>query len=1076
MNRMLRLRSIQILSSVAVVCLGLSSPVFAQFGKNKVQYQEFHWKVVRTRHFDIHFSQGGDAIARRAADSLEVFYDRLVQKTGMHLEERVPLLLYNSHPKFQQTNVTDEILQEGVGGFTEIFRNRIVVPFEGSYRLLDHVLAHEMVHAVMFDAMRQESGSAIAGAMRSRMPLWFTEGLAEYVSLGGWDRPSEMWLMDAVTSGYLPMPTNDIEGFIAYRAGQNFLFYSERTFGEGTVRKLVQETLRGHDFEKAFEHVTRVSLRDAGEEWIRELRWAYWPELGRRQHGSEAGRKLTRAGEDGSFWNMQPALSPDGTKVAWFSDRGARQGLYVGEVDRLPRDDPRRVQEGGGTPTHESFSPFRSGLAWSPDGRRIVVAAQTHGTNALRILDAKSGKLRRSLDPGFDGLSNPDWSPDGKKIAFRGLLAGRADLWLWDLATDSVKRLTDDPSDDDDPAFSPSGRYLAWSSESDSAGNICDRKSLWILDLSTGQRRRISASSGDETRPSWGGTSDDSSRIAFLSDRSGLPQAYLLERPLDGAGVPRPATNLLTGVQGPKLSRDGGKMVFSLFEGGAFDLYFADSTHAMTDSVLPETRYVRTEAAGRVDLFRPLVRENLESFRFDTLDKDSAKAAKDSVKKARRDSVRAPLDPSRPGDRLFGAAPDRPIAPTPVAEHPSAVDTASTFPSGLPARDSLGRPIAESYAARWGLDHAALAFGFSSYAGTAGQGMFSLSDLMGDQTIDAMLNVQGSLSDANVFLRYGWLPWQTDLYATIYHTSTFTGNILATGTSPDSTLFDDQLYGAVVTALYPFSIFHRVDASAEWGGISRTAKTYDTDGNTVDDPLGSAFDRDFQWFRFTGEWVFDNILWGPTSPWDGIRANLSATYMPPILRPDYGYARLKADARVYLPTSKLSGFAFRMAAGESFEAGGANPHRFLLGGDDFTLNWHFNEGNSGVGIDQIYFSEMDVPLRGYRYDQFRGDKEMVANLEFRFPFVEEVRFGVLLPPLRYLMGSVFLDAGTAWTSGEVVDQGGIGFGWGLRMNLGAFILRWSQAWALTNPSGGPGNTQPAPVGGSTQYWSMGADF
>jgi len=1067
----------RILTSLAAfACLGISTPAFAQFGKNKVQYQEFRWKVVRTRHFDIHFSQGGDAIARRAADSLEVFYDRLVERTGMHLEERVPILLYDSHPKFQQTNVTDEILQEGVGGFTEIFRNRIVLPFEGSYRLLDHVLAHEMVHAVMFEAMRQESGSAIAGAMRSRMPLWFTEGLAEYVSLGGWDRPSDMWLMDAVTSGYLPMPTIDIEGFIAYRAGQNFLFYADRTFGEGTVRRLVQETLRGHDFEKAFERVTRVSLRDAGEQWIRDLRWAYWPELGLRQHGSEVGRNLTRTGEDGSFWNMQPALSPDGAKVAWFSDRGARQGLYVGEVDRLPRDEPRRVQEGGGTPTHESFSPFRSGLSWSPDGRRIVVAAQTHGTNALRILDARSGKLRRSLDSGFDGLSNPDWSADGRKIVFRGLLAGRADLWLWDLGTDSVRRLTDDLADDDDPAFSPSGRWVAWSSESDSSGNIGVRKSIWIMDLSTGTRRRISESSGDETRPSWGGTSDDSSRIAFLSDRSGLPQAYILEHPLSGPVFARPATNLLTGVQGPKLSRDGGKMVFSLFEGGSFDLYFADSVHVLTDSVLPPTRYVRTQAAGRLDLFRPLVRENLESFRFDTLYKDSARTAKDSAKKARRDSVRAPMDPSRPGDRLFGASPVHASAPVPEVEHTATADTATDFPSGLPVRDSLGRPVAEPYRARWGLDHAALALGFSSYAGTAGQGMFSLSDLMGDQTIDAMLNVQGSFSDANVFLRYGWLPWQADLYATVYHTSTFTGNILATGTSQNTALFDDQLYGAAATALYPFSLFHRVDASAEWGGIARTAKTYDSSGNIVDDPVGAAFNRDFQWFRFTGEWVFDNVLWGPTSPWDGIRANVSATWLPPVLRSDYGYVRLKTDFRAYLPTSKLSGFAVRIAAGESFEAGGANPHRFLLGGDDFTLNWHFNEANTGVGIDQIYFTEMDVPLRGYRYDQFRGDKEMVANLEFRFPFVEEVRFGVLLPPLRYLMGSIFLDAGTAWTSGEVVDQGGIGFGWGLRMNLGVFILRWSQAWALTDPAGGPGNPQPAPVGGSTQYWSLGADF
>jgi hypothetical protein len=609
-------------SALAALALLGAAPVFAQFGKNKVQYQEFHWKVERTRHFDVYFAQGGEMIAQRAVDSLEGFYARLVQKTGMHLEERVPVILYDSHPKFQQTNVTDEILQEGVGGFTEIFRNRIVIPFEGSYDELDHVLAHEMVHAVMFDAMRQESGSAIAGAMRTRMPLWFTEGLAEYVSLDGWDLPSDMWLMDAVTSGYLPMPTVDMQGFLAYRAGQNFLYYCERTFGDGTVRKLVQETLRDHDLEKAFLRVTKVSLRDAGEEWIRDLRWDYWPELGIRQHGSEVGRILTRAGEDGSFWNMQPAISPDGSKVAWFSDRGARQGLYVGELARLPREKPKRVLEGGGTTTHESFSPFTSGLSWSPDGRRIVVAAQTHGSNALHVLDARSGRLRRSLDPGFDGLSNPDWSRDGRKIVFRGLLDGKGGPLALG-PRDGFR-----PTPDGRPFRRRRARLLPVGPLPRLVlrGRLRRGTSpLAPVDLDPGPlHRRTPADLGELRRRDPALLGRRLRRL--LADRlplrpqrpaPGLPRSNGPLTP--SAPAPGPPPNLLTGVQGPKLSRDGREdRVLPLRRSGSYDLYLADTLRALTDSVLPPTRYVRTEDSGRLDLFRPLVRENLESYRFDT--------------------------------------------------------------------------------------------------------------------------------------------------------------------------------------------------------------------------------------------------------------------------------------------------------------------------------------------------------------------------------------------------------------------------------------------------------------------------
>lgn len=1074
------------LAILVLALSGLVSTAHAQFGKNKVQYQRFDWKVVRTTHFDIHFSQGGDLLARRAADSLEGFYDRLVEKTGMRLEERVPLLIYNSHPKFQQTNVIDEILEEGVGGFTEIFKNRIVVPFEGSYRQFDHVLAHEMIHAVMFEALRQDAGSRIAGAIQMRMPLWFSEGIAEYVSLD-WDRPSEMWLMDAVTAGYLPMPTGDIQGFLAYRAGQNFLFYLDRTFGPGTVKKLVQRTLRDRDLERAVLAVTRVSLRDLGEEWIRELRWAYWPELGKREHGSKAGRKLTHAGEDGSYWNMQPSVSPDGSKIAWFSDRGTRQGLYVGEVESLPRKDPEQIHQGGGTPSHESFSPFRSGLSWSPDGRRIAVAALSGGRNVVSVVDALSGRVKKTLDPGMDALANPEWSFDGNSLAFRGVRDGQADLWAYDLAKDSLARLTDDLADDDEPAFSPSGRYLAWSSQADGKGGIAPRRLLWLLDRRTGERRIVSSSAGDETRPSFGGISDDSARLVFLSDRSGLPQVYEMAHPFSPEPTVRPLTDLLAGVQCPRISRDGEKVALSLFEGGAFDVYLVDAGRRLTDSVLPLTRFMETSSRGEPQLFRPLVRENMESFRFDTLDrKDSLRRAKDSLEAKRKDSLKADRPPvERPPERdsrLFGFDREEPAAaprpPAPERDSLQAADTLELFPKDLPRRDSLGKPVVEPYRTRWGLDNAALAFGFSTYSGTAGQGMFTFSDLMGDQVIQAMLNVQGSLQDANVYLRYGYLPYQTDLFLTAYHTRTFTGDLLALSDSLKASVFADRLYGLEAGAVYPFSMFHRAGFGLDLGGIQRRPQVWDDDGNIVGAPAGTPGGQDLAWVRANGEWVFDNVLWGPTGPWDGWRARLSAAAMPPWIQGKYAFGKVKADVRAYLPTGRLFGFALRLSAGRSFALGGdENPARFLVGGEDFTFNYHINQANAGTDVSSMYFSDLDLPLRGYRYYQFRGDKEIVGNLEFRFPFVEELRFGIFLPTIRYLMGAVFVDAGTAWTSQELVDQAGVGMGYGVRMNLGAFVLKWSKAWPVTNsPRGAPGNVQPKNFVDGVQYWSLGADF
>jgi len=1091
-----------------LAALALAAASHARFGKNKVQYQTFRWQVIRTTHFDVHWSQGGERLARRAADSLEVFYARVSERTGMTLTDRVPYLVYNSHPRFQQTNVIDQPLEEGIGGFTELFKNRVVVPFDGSYPAFDHVLAHEMVHALMFNAFEKDAGSRLAGAIQSRLPLWFSEGLAEYASLG-WDRGSEFWLVDAVTSGYLPPPTVDYQGFLAYRGGQNFLHFLDRSFGEGTVKKLVAAALESRDLESAFKEVVRIDLRDAGELWIRELRSAWWPELGRREQPSGAGRKLTKAREDGSFWNMQPAISPDGTRIAWFSDKGTRQALWVGEIAKLPKSGAREVQSGAGMPSHESFSPFRSGLDWSADGKRVAVAALRSGRNVVQILDARNGRVRRTIDPKLDALANPAWSFDGRHLAFRGLLDGRSDLWLHDLETGTTRRLTDDDAEDDEPAFSPSGKLLAFTS--DRGGNGRD---IWILDLASGSLRRATADPADDTRPSWGGSTDDSATLAFVSDRCGLPQVHALSgNGLSDTVRPRPLTNLLSGVTSAKLSRDGSRLAISLFEGGAFDVWTLDTRRVLPDSVLPLTR---GEASRRdsVRLYRPVSREFLESFvpdtlsvrgRIDSLRKagDSARADSlsradsafhlDSLERARRDSIhevaarnRERLERERAergarGDgRLFGPDPiEPPERPAPRERRESgtsdAADTLKRFPADLPRRDAQGNPLSEPYRPKWSLDNAALALGFSSYAGTAGQGYFVFSDLTGDQTLGFALDVQGSFENANVQARYGWLPWQTDLYASAFHVRNFTGTFdLLTG---DAELWSDRLYGASLATIHPLSVFHRLELDLALSGIDRRAMTFDDEGVLVADPARDSADVETGWARAQAGWVFDNIQWGVTGPLDGIRTRAELEAVPPVGQERFGYVKAALDARGYFPTGKLSGFALRVSAGSATGLGAReNPLRFLVGGDEFTLNYHVNRGNTGNSLGDIYFAELDLPLRGYRYLQFRGTNQAIANVEFRFPFVEEIRFGFPFPSLRYLMGATFLDWGGAWTSGDWRDQIGLGMGYGLRMNLGAFILRWSVGWPLTQPTGYSGNPQPLNPDGAFHYWSLGAEF
>ncbi|NLI16825.1 MAG: biopolymer transporter Tol, partial [candidate division Zixibacteria bacterium] len=153
------------------------------FGQNKVQYKNLDWYYIQTRNFNIYFNHGQDSIANFAAKTLEDAYRIVSEQLDHKITQRIPVIIYSSPNDFQQTNVISDIMPEGVGGFTEVFKNRMVIPFTGSYEDFRHVLHHELTHAVMFNLLYgNDISSLLARQAIFSPPLWLAEGFAEYSS------------------------------------------------------------------------------------------------------------------------------------------------------------------------------------------------------------------------------------------------------------------------------------------------------------------------------------------------------------------------------------------------------------------------------------------------------------------------------------------------------------------------------------------------------------------------------------------------------------------------------------------------------------------------------------------------------------------------------------------------------------------------------------------------------------------------------------------------------------------------------------------------------------------------------
>jgi len=551
------------------------------FGRNKVQYEDFDWKVLRTEHFNIYYYGEMETIAEIGAAYAEEMYSELAEKLNHVVTRKIPLIFYNTSIHFQQTNITPGFIPEGVGGFFEFLKGRVVIPSTGSLSDFRHVIRHELVHVFMtnkvFRVLRDHRQPTDV-----LPPLWFVEGLAEYLSTES-DAQAEMVMRDAVINNYF-VGLKDIfkiyGSFLMYKEGQSFLEFVESNYGAEKIPQLLENFWMYKNFNDIIEHTFNKTINDIDNEWSYYLKRKYYPLLSDKVPQEIGAKKLTDWG-----FNFSPVFykTKDSSFVFFTANRDGYSSLYKLILDKNynPVDDPELVLRGEKTDEFESFHLFQSSIDISKDGV-LTFVTKSGATDVIHFLDVRNYQLIKTFNRDYlISISSPKFSDDGNKIVFQAVdQKGFSDIYLFNLDSDSLIRLTNDYYDDRDPCFVTLNK-IVFSSDRTS-GEFSGKYNLFSINIIDREIKYITLANANFSNPIL---SPDKSKLLFTSDVDGVRNIWMQKiqnEKFDNKIYQ--ISNFFTSSFDPRFINDT-IIVFSGFQNFSFHLYRKELLLNLIDSL-----------------------------------------------------------------------------------------------------------------------------------------------------------------------------------------------------------------------------------------------------------------------------------------------------------------------------------------------------------------------------------------------------------------------------------------------------------------------------------------------------------
>ncbi len=973
------------ISLLAFVLVCTLTPIMLSaqyFGQNKPRYSSFDFEIRQSDNFDVYHYLNNEDVVDDIALKSEQWYSMHKAILQDSFTRRNPIVLYNNHADFQQTNTISGSVGVGTGGVTEAFKNRVVFPLTFTNEQTNHVLGHEMVHAFQYNMILGTDSTGLSSL--ANLPLWMVEGLAEYLSKGKVDPFTAMWMRSSVLNDDIPT-LRDLQNpkYFPYRYGQAFWAFVTSTYGDEVIRPLFLNTAL-YGFDQAISMTLSTSVRNLETLWAETLENHYRPYITRN---SKIPGELISSGSNSGEMNVSPSISPNGKYMTYWSEKDVLgTSMYLAEV--TSGDILRKITDVVRDGHLDAINFLEASGAWSRNSKEFAFVGIKKGRNVIIIKDVESGKTIDEISiKSVPSLTHLAWNPDGKSIVFTGLVQGQTDLYEYTFKNKRLRQLTNNPYSEIMAVFNQDGSKLLYSTDYKSMkfGRKYGRYSfdIAIMDMESLDVEVLDIFNGaNNLNPNW----DDEGNIIFLSNRDGYRNMY---KYYPANEYLEQLTQLSTGISGitelapaVSVSQRRDRIIYSVFDDFKYSIYRVNYSDLITREVDPnEVDFTAGMLPFENLQVTDAVNKNLQN-------QDKIRASKDNITLINR-----PYKPKFALDFIGGGA-------------------------GVGVNNNT----------------------FGNNTGLAGGVQLLFSDQLGNNQIFSTLSLNGEIFDVggqvsylnrSKRIAYGFgishVPLVTGFSEAPFLTQLPINNGQSTIEVVQQNLNLIRVFSDNVNAFLhlPFSRtlrleggisggyqsfrwdeyrnYYQINAFGQYQQVARDRERIPT-GDMIQFDQFYTLERGFQ-ASANIALVGDNSIFGMTSPLRGHRFRLSVEQHVGINR----YTAFLADARKYFWLKPLS-FAIRGTTFNRIDlADDNNVYPFFIGQQGFVRGY----GSAFSNFQQVAIRLED---KGISFGQVIGANMAMASGEIRLPLTGPRRLALI--PTSLLMSDLvlFYDVGVAYNS------------------------------------------------------------